>query len=320
MKQIIILSLLFLPVYLHAQSLTEYNRRGDAAMDRKDYQTAAYWYEEGVSNCDRYSIDRLTEIWWADTTMRVSMRNAMSRCLNCLNDQAVSNRDTLAIKRLIEYHSVGIGTVVNEAAANNWKEQLEQIRNPLNDIALLNEQRDRMKFFIGFHASVIAPVGIQIGGVGKVVGWYIRFRANPAFQQTQFDGEVVKNQQDGLNYLHIQELDDNNAMYRTTGRNKASCWMGTVGIMFKTSSNFCLSTGVGYFDRKYASEFIRVQDSGADIPGTSDWVRVSNRSLNGVMLDLDGTYAFSNRVYGALGASLLDFKYVYPNIGVGFFF
>jgi len=317
MKQIIILSLLFLPIYLRAQNLTEYNRNGDAAMERKDYQTATYWYEQGVSNCDRYSIDRLTEIWWADSTMRISMRNALGRCLTCLNDQAVTNRDTLAIKKLIEYHSAGIGTVVNEAAANNWKEQLEQIRNPMIGAVTMIEPRERMKFFIGFHASVIAPVGIQIGGIGKAVGWYIRFRANPTFQQTKYD--CVVKPQGKQNYLFIQELTDAGVMYRE-GRTKAPCWMGTVGVIYKVSTNVSLSAGVGYFDRQLVREFIKVNDSGADIPATSGWARDINSVDNGIMLDLDGAYTFGSHVYGTLGASMMDFKYVYPNIGVGFFF
>ena len=37
-----------LPMYLLAQQKTEYNRKGDEAMQRLDYSDARMWYEEGV--------------------------------------------------------------------------------------------------------------------------------------------------------------------------------------------------------------------------------------------------------------------------------
>lgn len=48
------------PLGLLAQQRTEYNRKGDEAMKRLDYSDAKMWYEEGVSQCDAYSIDQLT--------------------------------------------------------------------------------------------------------------------------------------------------------------------------------------------------------------------------------------------------------------------
>lgn len=62
-----------------AQQQTEYNRKGDEAMRRQDYRMATMWYEEGVIQCDSYSIDQLTTIWktikdafvyaWSDESM-----------------------------------------------------------------------------------------------------------------------------------------------------------------------------------------------------------------------------------------------------------
>lgn len=58
MKRLLMLILLVivLPEYLMAQQLTEYNRKGDEAMKRQDYSDARMWYEEGIANCDSYSI------------------------------------------------------------------------------------------------------------------------------------------------------------------------------------------------------------------------------------------------------------------------
>ena len=318
MRNLIILSLLLMPFLVKAQRQTEYNRRGDEAMQRKDYQTAMLWYEEGVSNCDRYSIDQLTFIWKEDPTMHVSMRVVLSRCLSCLSDQAINNKDTLAIKKIIEYHSEGIGTAKNEVSANYWKEQLEQLRNPITVFSTPNVLKEKMKFMVGYHASLIAPFGIQFGGMGKTVGWYVRFGSNLSFQNARYDC-IVDKLDDGQHYIKIQALDDKKAMYRRL-QNKETWFTGSAGIMFKVVTEVYVSAGIGYWDRKYYREFIEVNDKGKDIPGTSGWAKDTNSSMNGITVDLDGTYVFNGKFYGSLGVSIMKFKYVYPTLGVGVYF
>ena len=308
-----------MPFFVKAQSFTEYNRRGDEAKDRKDYQTAMFWYEEGVANCNQYSIDKLATIWKEDSTMHLSMRVVMAKCMNCLNDQATNYNDTIAIKKIIEFYSEGIGTAKNEASANLWKEQLEQIRNPITVLSTPRASGVKMKFFMGYHASVIAPFGIQFGGMGKTVGWYVRFGSNLSFQTSRLNC-IVDKADDGQKYIKILELDDDGAMYRPTGNIKKTVLVGSVGIMFKTADHISLSAGVGYWDRKYNRKYITVHDRGNDIQGTSGWAKDINRSKSGVTVDVDGTYIFSGNFYGSFGASIMRFKYVYPNLGVGFYF
>ena len=317
MKKLIILCLLIFPLSLKAQSSAEYNQRGNAAKERKDYREAMFWYDQGVSNCDRYSINQLRDIWKADSSMHVSMRVVMGKCLECLNEQALA-KDSLAIKQIIEYYSEGIGTAQNEVSANYWQEQLEQLRKPVTNIYIQQESKERMNFFAGYHASLIAPFGIQMGGFGKSVGWYVRLRSNFVFQVTQYDCEIVK--VSDQNQLKIQQLDDDEVFYRATGRYKDTYLMGSAGIMVKTVSNLYVSAGVGYWDRKYSREFIRVSSGGSDEQASTGWARDKNRSMNGIMIDLDGTYVISGKFYGTAGASLMSFKYVYPNIGLGIFF
>ena len=96
------------PLGLLAQQRTEYNRKGDEAMKRLDYSDAKMWYEEGVSQCDAYSIDQLTTIWLSNERMRPSMRSLMNKCLNCLTVKATED-DPDAISKLIIYYSEGIG-------------------------------------------------------------------------------------------------------------------------------------------------------------------------------------------------------------------
>ena len=106
---ILFIILLIPPSGLFAQQENEYNRKGDEAMARKDYSDAKMWYEEGVSRCDSYSIERLTEIWLSNENMRLSMRSLMNKCLNCLNVKATED-DLDAISKLIIYYQEGIGT------------------------------------------------------------------------------------------------------------------------------------------------------------------------------------------------------------------
>ena len=59
MKRLWILFIMFVSVlqeYLMAQQQTEYNRKGDEAMRLQDYRKATMWYEEGVIQCDPYSL------------------------------------------------------------------------------------------------------------------------------------------------------------------------------------------------------------------------------------------------------------------------
>jgi len=316
-KNLITLSLLLLvSFFAKAQRQTEYNRRGDEALERKDYQTALYWYEQGVANCDRYSIDRLTAIWNVDSTMHVSMRVAMGRCLNCLNDLVINNKDTLAIKKIIEYHSEGIGTPINEVSANYWKEQLEQIRNPVFIIPAQNIPKEKMKFFAGYHASAVAPFGIQVGGMGKTVGWYVRFGSNLSFQNAKYDCEVKNN------HIIIEELEkeEEGVMYRDMGNTKETWLKGSAGLMIKVVDNTFVSVGVGYWDRKYNREYIKVDDRGFDKSGSTGWAKDTNSSMSGFSVDLDGTYAINGKFYVTLGASVMSFKFVYPHLGVGVYF
>ena len=314
MKNNIILILLLLPLFVKAQQWQEYNRKGEEAFLLKDYEVAKFWYEEGVANCDTISIKQLTEIWRQDTTMHRSMRIVIGKCLDCLSRQAQAN-DTLAIKKLIDYYTEGIGTDISVKSANFWADQLERLRKPTTNIYIPSTPKEKMKFFIGYHASLIAPFGIQVGGMGKSAGWYVRFLSNLSFQETPYDYKVEQGQ------MKIQQLDKDNVYYRPTTENpKKTHWMGSAGIMVKATSGFYVSAGVGYWDCKYSREFIRVNDDGTDIPASSDWARNINESMSGVTIDLDGTFVISGKVYGTMGASLMNFKYIYPNIGVGFIF
>ena len=229
------------PIGVWAQQRAEYNRKGDEAMKRQDYRDAKMWYEEGVSYCDTYSIDRLTEIWLKDESSRSSMRSLMSKCLNCLNVLG-TEQDTTAIHQLILYYQKGIGTPVSDELAEYWTEKLEQARNqllyvPSEEVASLEEKGERMKFFIGYQYAIEAPYGLTVGGVGKRLGWYVRFKTNMSFDKYH-TAEC-----NGQNGGELVEAPSEDAYYFTNERKK-SLYAFTAGLVIKCTDWLYTSVGV----------------------------------------------------------------------------
>ena len=98
---LLLLFLIIGPFNLSAQRLTEYNEKGNEALSRNDLADAKMWFEEGVTYCDSYSVEKLTTIWIENESVRSSMRSLMIKCFNCLTIQATDN-DTTAMTRLIK--------------------------------------------------------------------------------------------------------------------------------------------------------------------------------------------------------------------------
>jgi hypothetical protein len=314
MRKKMMLCLLLLPLSMYAQRQTEYNRRGDEAMEKKDYRDARMWYEEGVAYCDIYSIDQLTRIWQADETMHLSMRTAMANCLNCLNKLALEN-DTVAMNKLIVFYTEGIGTVRSESSANYWKNQLETIRPSYTTaiIPYVRAPRERMHFFVGYHASPIAPYGIQIGGFNSRLGWYLRLHSDFSFRSP--DGTLRMESGNAI----FEGIDTDIRHLKETGKDKpGGTLMGSAGIMMKTVSDLYLSVGVGYWMRDMLPEYQAVDDDGKELSAT--FLMNPKHSHSGVKIDLDAVYLFGKRFYGTAGCSVLSFRYVYPNVGVGVYF
>ena len=325
MKRYGIILLLLLTAFVsEAQDQSDYIRSGDEAMKEMNYSLAHLYYDAVViAICDPHSIKQLTKIWQENDSMHTVMNSSMKRCFICLDEEAKKLQDTTSIQLLVTYYTEGIGTSKNIGMAEYWMQRLDEIRNPLIATTRQNgnmpvREKTNMKFFIGYHASVITPFGIQVGGIGKTVGWYVRFGSNLSFQNTRLNC-IVDKADDGQKYIKILELDGKNAMYRNT-KNRETWLAGSAGIMFKIAAEMHLSAGIGYWDRKFYREFIEVNDKGEDIPGTSDWAKDTDISTNGVSVDLDGTYVFNGKFYGSLGVSIMQFKYVYPTLGVGVYF
>jgi len=316
MRISVILALLLVTFVVAAQrQKTEYNRKGDDAMNRLDFSAAKLWYEEGVvSNCDTYSINQLTAIWRADESMRASMRSVMSKCLDCLDHLATQNKDSASISLLIDYYQEGIGTHVNEAKAEIWHSQLDVIRNPIQDYSghgsgKPTREKVKMDLFVGYSGSLVAPFGLTVGGVGRTIGWYARFRTNMSFQgyteTCDSDGNVI-----GLNDSYPSPLNDSG---------KSNTMIGSGGLIIKASPSFHISAGAGYWVYDRVFEFEKIDITDASKKGLF-WAKSEDFSKKGIVVDLDGTLRVGKNFYFSLGGSVLGFEYVSANAGLGVFF
>jgi hypothetical protein len=328
MKKVILWSLLLLPFCVQAQR-TEYNQKGDEAMRRQDYQDAKMWYEEGVSNCDLYSINQLTVIWKTDEAMHTSMGPVMNKCLQCLHDQAMSKKDTLAMKKLILFYTEGIGASQDEGSANSWRELLEQIRNPYTSTYRPKKPREKMKFFAGLSSlPPVAPYGIEVGGVSSV-GWYVRARSNLAFPQVTNGVSCVNGAKTGNNYSGaIQAFDRDGLFYRfissgnqVLAKGKKSMLIGTAGIVFRVVPDVYLSAGAGYVKYDVSYEYEKIdRNTLLPVENGRGWAKNTDVSYEGVAVDVDAKVVFGKWFYGTAGCSVLNLKYIYPSVGVGVFF
>lgn len=313
MKRLLILILLVivLPEYLMAQQLTEYNRKGDEAMKRQDYSDARMWYEEGIANCDSYSIRQLTAIWEANKKQRASMRSLMTKCLNCLTVKATDN-DSTAVAQLIVYYNEGIGTPVSEELAGYWTERLESLRKPVESITYIpkteKKPREPMRFFVGYTFSIEAPYGLTIGGVGKRIGWYARFRTNMAFDN-------YTNECKGTDEL-INVPD--NESFQFTNHKKKTSLAASAGLVVKCTSWLYTSVGLGYGKRELLCEYTTTDKNNSALHN-SYWAKNLDHSYEGVTADLDLMVKLGP-VYVSAGCNTLNFKYVDLNAGLGLFF
>ncbi|MDR1379878.1 MAG: hypothetical protein LBJ47_00170 [Tannerella sp.] len=310
----ILVVLLFATLAVAAQRRTEYNRQGDEAMDSLDFGAAKIYYEEGIPNCDPYSINQLTSIWLADESMRITMRNVMSRCLECLTDQAAELNDTISMNKLVLYYTEGIGTSKNRAEAEYWRNQLELLHGnaSMANATAKKPPREKVKmaFFAGYSASYYAPYGLTVGGVGRTVGWYLRFRTNMSFQNYTAEMEIDKvDSGEGFE----------NSYPDPTLKYKENMWIGTGGIVIKAMPSFYISVGAGYCTREKLYEINKMGITVAESQGII-WAKDKNASFSGLALDLDATFRMGKVFYGSLGCSVLNFKYASANAGIGVFF
>jgi hypothetical protein len=310
---ILIYIIVLFPFFLQAQQKTEYNVKGDEAMKRLDYSDARMWYEEGVVQCDSYSIEQLTTIWLSNQQMRSSMRSLMNKCLNCLNVRANEN-DTTSMVKLITYYLEGIGTPKNEELAQYWQDQLDKSRKTKevevkssSEISI--KPTEPMKFFIGYSYSKEAPFGLTIGGIKSRLGWYVRFRTNLKFNNYEVEcegnGQMIGSVPGG-------------PFIRFTNNQKVNNYAGVAGVIFKCTPWLYTSVGLGYGNRELLCEYKSI-DAIDHNKETTYWCKHVDYSYKGLAGDLDFMVKFGS-LYISAGCNTLNFKYIDFNAGLGVFF
>lgn len=306
---------LCLPVLMMGQELAEYNRKGDEAMQRQDYREAKMWYEEGVSQCDPYSIKQVTAIWLENEKMRSSMRSLMNKCLNCLNVLATEN-DTVAMEQLVVYYTEGIGSPANGKLADYWREKLDLSRHPVVSFEeyvrrmALQKPEDPMKFFVGYMYSTEMPYGITFGGIKKRLGWYARFKTNMSFKD--HTGEC--NDAGGGQLLNM----DTGTPYRFTNNKEVNAYAATVGMLVKCNEWLYASVGLGYGSRNVLYEYVTTDITTA-VDNSVAWAKNIDASNSGVAAEVDVMVKLGP-VFVSGGCSTVNFKYIDLNAGVGVFF
>lgn len=305
-----------LPLSMEAQQNTDYNKKGDEALIRADYTDARMWFEEGVVYCDKYSINRLTEIWLSKETMRSSMRSLMNKTLNCLTVMANDN-DTTAIVLLKTYYKNGIGIPENQDLVNHWDERLNQIsrRNDLlettSTVSIIgNSITEPMHFFVGYSYSIQSPFGITVGGIKHRMGWYARFRSDFSFSS-------------GIDYTckGSEEMISNvpdNAPFRFTNEKKTDNLAALAGFLVKCTPWLYASVGLGYGSRKTFCEFVTINDVDFQ-KEKAYWAKNTDYSYNGLAADLDIMIRYGSFFISG-GCNTLNFKYIDLNVGTGIFF
>ena len=317
MKRISIIFLLCFTAFVAVgQGVQDNLIKGDEAMKNLDYISAKIYYEDVVfSYCDMHAIKQLTTIWLADEKIRTSMINVMKVCFNCLENNASKLRDTTSIQLLITYFMHGIGTNKNEIMAESWRQRLEDIQNPYIATNRQNGQRpvrkkEKIQVFAGYTATFYAPFGVTIGSVGTV-GWYLRVRSNLSFRDYSAMCDQFGNIEGGLDGGFPEHLKDS----------KANTIIGTGGIVLKAAPSFYISVGAGYCRREVLYKYRKIGAIVAENEGEF-WAKYDDKtkSLTGVTLDADGSFGITKKCYGAIGLSVLNFKAISANAGIGVFF
>lgn len=301
---------MLLPLWVFAQQRTEYNQKGDEAMMRSDYRGAQMWYEEGVLQCDAYSINQLTTIWLEHEDMRPAMHSLMAKCFTCLTVKATDN-DTTAISQLIIYYTEGIGTPKNEELVLYWTQQLEALRNPAPYYPVVPRESDEpMHWFAGYAFSQESPYGITIGGIWKRVGWYLRFKTNFSFADHVYDCDNQGNV--------LPPPSNESTQYDSRKGMKTNSYAGTGGIVVKLQPWLYASVGLGYGERVLLCPFI-LTDYDSSGKQREVWCYNIDSSYKGVAAECDLMVRFRNFFVSA-GVNTINFEYVDLNAGLGYFF
>ncbi|MDR0537669.1 MAG: hypothetical protein LBH04_06475 [Tannerellaceae bacterium] len=305
------------PPIASAQQSTEYNRKGDEALRKKDYNDARLYYSEGIANCDMYSINKLTAIWKDNVNLRNSLHSLMNRCLGCLNNGA-AQKDSDAIALLSEYYMEGIGTQRSPEMSAHWANELKNFNNTEEEEQVetyTGSKREvpRTRIFAGYTFSLYTPIGITFGAFGPKKGWYGRIKTNAVFRK--YDGEMTLATNENGRELPPASLED----YLKREQSMSTLALSG-GMMFHIDDLLSFSLGLGYFKTDRIFAYTRLDDAG-NIIGDKQYFKVKNYSYQGAIAEVDGIWAIGKLYVAAgIGSHISSRLYLDFNISAGIFF
>jgi hypothetical protein len=300
-----------------------YNVQGDLALGKKDYQTARAWYSEGLANCDRQSIRKLTDIWIAQPQMRASMRLSMRKCFNCLTPLA-EQQDQDAMLLISEYFESGIGVEPDSAKAKYWLKEygkslglsmdmprLDTVRigNAPDVGAVAVPQPPKKSIFSNRFYSFLAYTYSRFEPVGGTIGFFDRFGCYLSYR-TDLNKE-------GYDYIcnntTVPEIGIESPPYQFA-RKRWKCETVTGGVFIPVyNRKVFLSMGGGYAERLYFREIVsRSGEVFAQNEQQNAWCYNTEASYKGWTAEIGGMWKWKRvilfgGVYSTKGKDLDGF-------------
>ena len=323
-RSIVLLSFLILVIsYGFSQSHMEYNVRGDQALQKKDYNGARTWYSAGLQNCDIYSIEKLSNIWVQQESLRRSLNRTMRLCFDCLKSNA-EEEDPKAMHMLSDYYKMGIGTEINTEQSDFWLNEyvatlgiistegvdttLHTKTEPIVDYPQKSKKSflsNRFYAFTAYTYSPTMPYGVTVGGFSNY-GFYLSYKTNGS---ANYDFEC--NNKEVINTNLITEI---TPLYRF----EEEKWQGkmiTGGLLFPLiREKLLLSIGSGYAERDYFRRIVSDQTIIND--RKSAWCLNTEASYQSVVFEVGGLYKWKRLILSG-GINSTGFKDLDAFVGLG---
>jgi len=302
---------------MHSQSYIDYNRSGDEALSKEEYDIALNYYNSGLnSQCNIQSVQKIVDIWQRQPDMRESMQLEMLKCFNCLKKLADNDRDSQAMLLLGGFYRDGIGIEKNPDLANYWhKEYVKEMDLNLDDNQNTNNnlsenktpRKNRFHSFITYTYSPTMPFGLTAGIYFDKIGGYVSGRTNSKSFNAIYE----------CNNTHIPEIEVLNPPYEFN-REHWHSQMITGGLLLPILKNrLFVSAGGGYGKRNYYREIITEESFSTG--NKSEWCLNTEACYEGLTLEAGGMFIWKKiAVVGGVNSTKFKDFDVYFGLGLTF--
>ena len=169
------------------------------------------------------------------------------------------------------------------------------------------EEEIKKSWFVSYSGTLIAPVGLSFGQVGKTT-WYISAKLSPSFlTETRYDCDNEK----VINYT-------GEGYYTFDDKEIVSCYLLSAGLIFQSGRNFFIYTGAGYGSKSliwHINEYTYPDDQ----PAGDSYVKNTGYSYSGFEVEAGMILRFG-KVLVSCGATNLNFTRTDFAFGLGYSF